>query len=1024
MKLNGSFLSVLGLFLWAVAIQSVSAQSWQQQVDSDIRVTLDDEAHRLHGDIQITYHNNSPETLDFVWMHLWPNAYRNGKTAMAKQHYRDGDMFMFYAMSRDLGGIDSLAFTSAGQTLAWEPHPEHIDIAKVTLPAPLAPGESVEIATPFRVDLPSGSISRLGHVGESYQITQWYPKPAVYDEDGWHPMPYLSQGEFFSEYGTFDVRITLPSNYTVGATGDFVPGSENNNTELKRLAQLVEETETWVTKEGWNDATNDFPASSEDMKTLHFRQSQVHDFAWFADKRYKVLQGEVTLPGDGREVTTWAMFTPEEGELWQKAPEYLHDATYYYSLWNGDYPYNQVTAVDGTISAGGGMEYPNVTVIGRSGSDSGLETVIVHEVGHNWFYGILGSNERENAWMDEGINSFNETRYLVTKYGEDKDISLLLDAESNLAQRFELDDFQYKWIDELSYLFPARFGADQPIQCHSNSLTQLNYGAIVYKKTAAAFAMLQSHLGTERFDAAMQLYFDTWKFRHPSPKDLQVSMEKSTGEDLSWFFEDWIQTTKRNDLKLVSVNAKSSGPATFRGIKVRNVGELSSSARVSGLVGDSVVAVVDLPLMAPGEVGEAPTPQVDVDRWVLDHDRVTLDYDRSNNVRHTRMLGGVEPLQLRMLTRLENPEKTHVFWAPALGWNAHNGLMGGVVLHNLMLPPRDFTYQWTPLLSTSSEGVDFGGILRLDWRKKDWHVGIRSSQFRAEEALQFRPEVTTGNYNGELLTRTSWEVERTLNANPVSDWKGYVRYEGVHLFGFVDPALDAVYTFIPNSGGALATPFFSSGGANRPNLDRHARPSPNRLPHARHRGHGRLQVDGCGDHDRTPSVRGECRAREAHVRGRLVAPRLHPSSGRSGTHLVHRCPGFSRVEQRGALHHWIVVQRPKPWRAGLWHGTGRHRRALRPVGRSVVAQPRRRHARRGRWMDRTPSGPRPRWIALGHGGSHGTVVGARRVPPRHRRGSLCRRSRRLGRRPRQRGRGKPDRRLQRGGRGVRAAGAA
>ena len=304
------------------------------------------------------------------------------------------------------------------------------------------------------MDLPSGSISRLGHVGESYQITQWYPKPAVYDEDGWHPMPYLSQGEFFSEYGTFDVRITLPNNYTVGATGDFVPGSENNDTEVKRLAQLVEETETWVTKEGWNDATNEFPASSEDMKTLHFRQSQVHDFAWFADKRYKVLQGEVTLPGDGRAVTTWAMFTPEEGELWQKAPEYLHDATYYYSLWNGDYPYNQVTAVDGTISAGGGMEYPNVTVIGRSGSDSGLETVIVHEVGHNWFYGILGSNERENAWMDEGINSFNETRYLLTKYGENKDISLLLGGENNLAKRFELDDFQYKWIDELSYLFP------------------------------------------------------------------------------------------------------------------------------------------------------------------------------------------------------------------------------------------------------------------------------------------------------------------------------------------------------------------------------------------------------------------------------------------------------------------------------------------------------------------------------------------------------------------------------------------
>ena len=131
-------------------------------------------------------------------------------------------------------------------------------------------------------------------------------------------------------------------------------------------------------------------------------------------------------------------------------------------LWNGDYPYNQVTAVDGTISAGGGMEYPNVTVIGASGSDSGLETVIVHEVGHNWFYGILGSNERENAWMDEGINSFNETRYMVTKYGEDNSISFLLGDGNNLAQRLELEDFKYRWIDELSYLFPARFGVDQP----------------------------------------------------------------------------------------------------------------------------------------------------------------------------------------------------------------------------------------------------------------------------------------------------------------------------------------------------------------------------------------------------------------------------------------------------------------------------------------------------------------------------------------------------------------------------------
>ena len=785
--------------LLALLTAGVQAQTdWQQRVDTELSVTLDDVNHELRGHVRIAYQNNSPETLEHVWIHLWPNAYRNGSTAMAKQHYRDGDMFMFYAMSRDLGGIDSLAFTSAKQPLTWSHHPEHIDIAKVELAKPLPPGGRVVVETPFRVDIPSGSISRLGHVGESYQITQWFPKPAVYDDEGWHPMPYLSQGEFFSEYGSYDVKITLPANYTVGATGDLVPGSEDNDAEKSRLDSLAADTKMWVKNQGWKDAENTFPESSQRTKTLHYRQDNVHDFAWFADKRYKVLRGTVVLPRDKRKVTTWAMFTPEEGELWQKAPEYLHDATYHYSLWNGNYPYNQVTAVDGTISAGGGMEYPNVTVIGTAGSDSGLETVIVHEVGHNWFYGILGSNERENAWMDEGINSFNETRYLLTKYGEDKDISLLLGGENNLAQRFELEDFQYKWIDELSYLFPARFGADQPIQCHSNSLTSLNYGAIIYKKTAAAFAMLQSHLGEVAFDKAMQLYFDQWKFRHPAPADLQLCLEKSTGEDLSWFFGDWIQTTKRNDLALVKASAD-------KGLTVKNVGDLPSSAKISAMQGDSVLAVVDVPLTAPGARITVDAPAVSgVDRWVLDEDRVTLDYDRSNNVRQASgLFKGMEPLQLRMLTRLEDPDKTQVFWLPALGWNAHNGLMAGVTLHNMALPPRDFTYQWTPLFSVREfgQGVDFGGILAMDWRKDQWHVGMRSSQFRADEAMQLRPEVAIPEYDGDLLTRTSLTVERKLNAAPASPWKGVARYEGVHVYGYVDPAPDAVWTLFPNSGG-------------------------------------------------------------------------------------------------------------------------------------------------------------------------------------------------------------------------------
>jgi hypothetical protein len=386
--------SVLLLLFASLHIQ---AQNYfQQEVNYTIDVSLDDVNHTLDGQIEMEYHNNSPNELHFIWIHLWPNAYKNKQTAMSQQNLENGDTDFYYADEKDRGHIDNLNFTVDGVKVKMEYHPEHIDICKVILNEPLKAGSSVLINTPFFVKIPDARFSRLGHVGQAYMITQWYPKPAVYDQNGWHPMPYLSQGEFFSEFGSFDVSITLPDNYTVGATGVL-----QNEEEIARLNQLanrrikkasvdtlkkgVYRTESWVT-----------PSSSKN-KTLHYKQDKVHDFAWFANKDFQVLKGEVALPHSNDTVTTWAMFTENEATLWKKSIEYLNDAVYYYSLWNGDYPYAHCTAVDGTIAAGGGMEYPMVTVIGESGSSSTLETVIVHEVGHNWFYGILGNNERD--WL-------------------------------------------------------------------------------------------------------------------------------------------------------------------------------------------------------------------------------------------------------------------------------------------------------------------------------------------------------------------------------------------------------------------------------------------------------------------------------------------------------------------------------------------------------------------------------------------------------------------------------------------------
>ncbi len=398
-----SILSLLLLF----DVSLIAQDYFQQEVNYRIDVELNDKNHTLTAEQTIKYINNSPDDLDVIWFHIWPNAYKDNSTALAKHELDGGSKELWNSLEEERGYISNLDFSVDGKRVNWQYHPEHIDICKLILNKPIKSGDSAVIKTPFKVKIPNAKFSRLGHVGQSYMITQWYPKPAVYDREGWHTMPYLSQGEFYSEFGSFDVSIKLPLNYTVGSTGDL-----QNKGEKIRIEELSDITDT-ITKFSTDMS---FPKSDKKTKTIRFVQENVHDFAWFADKRYHVLKGVVTLPYSGRTVDLYTMFTNNEAHLWKNSIEYMHDAVYYYSLWNGDYPYNHCTAVDGTIAAGGGMEYPNVTVIGAMGSDRPLETVIMHEVGHNWFYGILGSNEREHAWMDEGINSHNEIRYMKTKY--------------------------------------------------------------------------------------------------------------------------------------------------------------------------------------------------------------------------------------------------------------------------------------------------------------------------------------------------------------------------------------------------------------------------------------------------------------------------------------------------------------------------------------------------------------------------------------------------------------------------------
>jgi len=707
------------LVLTVLYFSSIHAQDYfQQKVDYIIDVTLDDKAHLLTGNETFVYHNNSPEALTFIYIHLWPNAYKDNTTALVKQQLGNNNWKLYQAPEEERGFIDLLDFHIDNQKATWALDEENIDIAKLTLNEPLLPGESITISTPFRVKIPSAKFSRLGHVEDSYQITQWYPKPAVYDLDGWHQMPYLNQGEFYSEFGTFEVKITLPENYVVGATGDL-----QEQSEIDFLNKKAKETKTWLDANpelgSPNQPSNDFPESATKTKTLTYIQKDVHDFAWFADKRFKVLKGEVELPHSKRKVTTWNMFTPKYADTWRNSLEYIHDATYYYSLWNGDYLYNHVTAVDGTIAAGGGMEYPNITVIGSSTNKFQLETVIMHEVGHNWFYGMLGSNERMHTWMDEGLNSFNEQRYMDTKY-PDKNI-----LKSMMGLPIKTKKLNYAALDQLMYEFSAKMYSDQPMETHADEFSSMNYGMIAYKKSAVVFKYLKSYLGNDVFDECMLTYFDEWKIRHPQPEDLKEVFTRITKKDLSWFFDDMIKTTRIVDYKITNIKSAEEG---YFDVEISNKGEIKAPCSISVMRDNKVISTT---WAEPIHVGTKKKIQVKAEKGDLiriDGLHQMPDMNKHNNTTRTKgIFKKIEPIRLKMGIGLDSDEYSNLFWIPLVGWNEHNKFMFGLHFHNTPLPSRSFEYSFTPMYSFATKNLN--GFGRISYNKRNYELGVKGRKF-------------------------------------------------------------------------------------------------------------------------------------------------------------------------------------------------------------------------------------------------------------------------------------------------------
>jgi hypothetical protein len=497
---------LLVLINFPVLIGNAQDNYWQQQVNYDVNVELNDVNHTLKGNISIDYTNNSPDTLTYIWFHLWPNAYKDKETAYAKQILDDAEGRKRWKDMKDKGSIEEIDFTVDGKKAQHQADPENIDIVKLMLPSALLPGKKINITTPFLVKIPTYS-SRSGHLGNSYMICQWYPKPAVYDRKGWHPMPYLDQGEFYSEFGNFDVQISLPQQYVVGATG-----SLQNADELSIYKQLGKENQLGARKK--------YTASKNPgLKTLRYTGENIHDFAWFADKDF-IIRYDTAQLVSGNVIDVFTYSYEKGNRNWVKSISYVEDAIRSYSKWVGEYPYPVAQAVEGPLNAmSGGMEYPMITLITSPTADEpALDGVIAHEVGHNWFYGILASNERTYPWMDEGINTYYQFRYEATKHR----------ANSIFGNEIPTE-LRSKPVDEfLSAIYVAisQIPIEDPIATSSEEFKDENsYAMTAYIKTALWMYIIEATVGKENLEKVMQSYFTKWKFKHPYPEDLKAEFE-------------------------------------------------------------------------------------------------------------------------------------------------------------------------------------------------------------------------------------------------------------------------------------------------------------------------------------------------------------------------------------------------------------------------------------------------------------------------------------------------------------------
>ncbi|GJG85841.1 peptidase [Gemmatimonadetes bacterium T265] len=517
---------------------------WQQRADYTILATLDTaNGGAVSGQVTIRYTNNSPDTLRFVWLQLDQNLYRPGSKGSS----------MFPADSR--WGVRGFQGGYALSDVAVDGRPvaPHTDdtMTRLDLAAPIAPrGGKSTITLRFRFAVPEHGSDRLGRDGRLFEIAQWYPRMAVYDDvRGWNTDPYLGQGEFYLEYGDIDYSVTAPAGYVIAGSGVLQnPQAVLTPAQRERLARartLVAqpgrpETVAQVITEAEADAAGRTPAPG--TKTWRFRATNVRDVAWAG------------APDFRWDATSWNGVTcqayyefPKAGRAWESGAEQTCWTIRTYSTLWFPFPYPQATSVAGPV---GGMEYPMFVMVHYGSADpASIFGTVDHEHGHEWFPMVVGSNERRYAWQDEGFNTYQNTFSLERRFPS---------APSPLAS------YMANWRQVVAN------NTQSPLMTMPDHVEAAALGAIGYRKPGAVLLALRNAVvGPETFDRAMREYVRRWAFRHPTPGDFFRTVENVSGQNLSWYWRSFWYTTDVLDIGVEGVTTRASGGETVSTVQLR-----------------------------------------------------------------------------------------------------------------------------------------------------------------------------------------------------------------------------------------------------------------------------------------------------------------------------------------------------------------------------------------------------------------------------------------------------------------------